>query len=113
MPPTVVHYWPQFVTAVTVDASHGNVYEGRVEELLRHASNRREVLEGAPLLQTLGRALRHVTPLNLVDPSSDEFRPEACVTFHDITRFSHEKAMTEMFDLAGAALGGPRGGCSA
>ena len=31
---------------VTVDAFHGNVYEGRVEELLQHAAKRREVLEG-------------------------------------------------------------------
>ena len=85
---------------VTVDAFHGNVYEGRVEELLRHAARRREVLDGTPLLLALGRALGHVTPLNLVDPQSGDFRPEACRTFHDITRFSHEKAMVEMFDLA-------------
>jgi pyruvate,water dikinase len=85
---------------VTVDAFHGNVYEGRVEELLAHATRRREVLEGTPLLLALGRALEHVTPLNLVDPGSEDFRPAACHTFHDITRFSHEKAMAEMFDLA-------------
>ena len=85
---------------VTVDAFHGNVYEGRVEELLQHAARRREVLEGTPLLQALGRALEHVTPLNLVNPAAEEFRPASCRTFHDITRFSHEKAMAEMFDLA-------------
>jgi len=85
---------------VTVDAFHGNVYEGRVEELLQHATRRREVLAGTPLLLTLGRALEHVTPLNLVNPESEDFRPEACRTFHDITRFAHEKAMAEMFDLA-------------
>ena len=38
---------------VTVDAYHGNVYEGRVEELLQHAARRREVLEGTPLLLAL------------------------------------------------------------
>jgi pyruvate,water dikinase len=85
---------------VTVDAFHGNVYEGRVEELLQHAAKRREVLEGTPLLLALGRALEHVTPLNLLDPKSDDFSPEACRTLHDITRFSHEKAMAAMFDLA-------------
>jgi pyruvate,water dikinase len=87
-------------TEVTVDAFNGNVYEGRVEELLRYASSRRESLEAAPLLQVLGRALEHVTPLHLTDPASAEFRPEACSSFHDITRFCHEKAMAEMFDLA-------------
>jgi pyruvate,water dikinase len=84
---------------VTVDAFNGTVYEGRVEELLRHAGKRREVLEGTPLLLALGRALAHVTPLNLVDPQAQGFAPESCRTFHDITRFSHEKAMAEMFDL--------------
>ncbi len=91
---------------VTVDAYHGNVYEGRVEELLQHAAKRHEVLEGTPLLLALGRALEHVTPLNLVDPAGEDFRPDACRTFHDITRFSHEKAMAEMFDLAEGRGGG-------
>ena len=91
---------------VTVDAFHGNVYEGRVEELLQHAARRREVLEGTPLLLALGRALEYVTPLNLVNPQAEDFRPEACRTFHDITRFSHEKAMAEMFDLAEGRGGG-------
>jgi pyruvate,water dikinase len=84
---------------VTVDAFHGNVYEGRVEELVRHAGRRHEVLEGAPLLQALGRALAHVTPLTLLDPAGEDFRPERCQSLHDITRFAHEKAMGEMFDL--------------
>jgi pyruvate,water dikinase len=87
---------------VTVDAFHGNVYEGRVEELLQHAAKRREVLEGTPLLLALGRALEHVTPLNLVNPQSEDFSPAACRTFHDITRFCHEKAMAAMFDLGEA-----------
>ena len=60
---------------VTVDAFHGNVYEGRVEELLQHAAKRREVLEGAPLLLALGRALEHVTPLNLVNPGVGRLPP--------------------------------------
>lgn len=85
---------------VTVDAFHGNVYEGRVQELLAHAAPRREVLEGTPLLQALGRALALVSPLNLVDPAGEDFRPEGCRTLHDLTRFSHEKAMSEMFELA-------------
>ncbi len=84
---------------VTVDAYHGNVYEGRVEELLRHAVGR-QVLAGTPLLEALGRALEHVTPLHLTDPAGPDFRPESCRSLHDITRFCHEKAMAAMFDLA-------------
>ena len=89
---------------VTVDAFNGNVYEGRVEELLRHAAARREVLEGTPLLQALGRALELISPLHLTDPAREDFRPDACRTFHDVTRFAHEKAMDAMFDL-GEGLG--------
>jgi pyruvate,water dikinase len=85
---------------VTVDAFNGNVYEGRLEELLRHAIARREVLEGTPLLLALGRALARITPLSLTDPAREDFRPESCRTFHDVTRFAHEKAMDAMFDLA-------------
>ena len=32
----------------------------------------------------------------VVDPDLPEFRPEECKTFHDITRFCHEKAVREM-----------------
>ncbi|HEY5997690.1 MAG TPA: PEP/pyruvate-binding domain-containing protein [bacterium] len=94
---------------VTVDAFNGNVYEGRVEELLRHAAGRREVLEGTPLLLALGRALERITPLHLTDPSGEGFRPDACRTFHDITRYAHEKAMDAMFALGeGLGEGGAR-----
>ena len=94
---------------VTVDAYNGNVYEGRVEELLHHAAARREVLEGTPLLQALGRALELVSPLHLTDPAREDFRPDACRTFHDVTRFAHEKAMDAMFDLGeGLGEGGAR-----
>lgn len=89
---------------VTVDAYNGNVYEGRVEELLSHAEARREVLEGTPLLQALGRALELISPLHLTDPAREDFRPDACRTLHDVTRFAHEKAMDAMFDL-GEGLG--------
>jgi pyruvate,water dikinase len=34
-----------------------------------------------------------------LDPSSADFTPAACRTFHDLTRFCHEKAMDAMFQL--------------
>ena len=89
--------------AVTVDAYYGNVYAGRQEELLQ-APPEDTILHQSRAWQTLERVLKHVTPLNLLDPRSEKFRPEACVTYHDITRFAHEKAMTELFEVSQGVL---------
>ncbi len=88
---------------VTVDAYYGNVYAGRQEELLK-APPEDVILHQSRAWQTLERVLKHVTPLNLLDPRSENFRPEACETLHDITRFAHEKAMTELFEVSRGAL---------
>jgi pyruvate, water dikinase len=84
---------------VTVDAYYGNVYPGRREELLK-APPEDAILHQSRAWRTLERILKHVTPLNLLDPRSETFRPEACETYHDITRFAHEKAMTELFQVS-------------
>jgi len=88
---------------VTVDAYYGNVYAGRQEELLR-APPEDVILHRSRAWQTLERVLKHITPLNLLDPRSENFRPEACETYHDITRFAHEKAMTELFEVSRGVL---------
>lgn len=82
---------------ITVDAVNCNVYDGKVEELLKFAGKKREPFLDTPLFRSLQAALKHVTPLHLFDPADANFTPEACATLHDITRFSHEMAMREMF----------------
>ena len=48
-------------------------------------------------MKTLSSVMKFVSPLKLINPSSDEFVPEGCRSFHDIIRFCHEKAVQEMF----------------
>ena len=82
---------------ITVDAINCKVYEGRVDELLTYAAERQEPFRDTHLFRTLELLLKLITPLNLIDPDRENFRPENCETFHDITRFIHEKAMAEIF----------------
>lgn len=84
---------------VTVDAYYGNIYPGRREELLT-APAEDKFLRQTRAWQTLERLLKHITPLNLLDPRAKNFVPERCETYHDITRFAHEKAMSELFEVS-------------
>ncbi len=85
---------------VTVDAINCNVYEGRVEELLEYNRSRKDSLRETNLFHLLDQAMQFIVPLRLIDPDSEHFKPEVCATLHDITRFSHEKAMSEMFGMS-------------
>lgn len=82
---------------ITVDAINCNIYEGRVNELLEYALKKKEPFKDTHLFKTLENVLNWIVPLNLVDPEYENFKTEYCKTFHDITRFAHEKAMAEMF----------------
>jgi pyruvate,water dikinase len=84
---------------VTVDAGCTAVYPGRVEPLLASAQAASSAPPDTPVRTALGRALRWIAPLNLLDPDSLGFEPSGCRTLHDITRFCHEKAVREMFDF--------------
>ena len=84
---------------VTLDASSSRVLQGRVESLLL-ASKTRSLLVDSPMHRRLRAALDHIAPLTLTDPQSTKFVPEHCETLHDIVRFTHEKAMREMFGMS-------------
>ncbi|KJU83272.1 pyruvate, water dikinase [Candidatus Magnetobacterium bavaricum] len=84
---------------ITVDAINCNVYEGYVNELITHLEEKHDPFKNTHLFKTLSKVLKHIVMLNLVNPESEDFKAESCNTFHDITRFAHEKAMMEMFSM--------------
>lgn len=87
---------------ITVDAVNCTVYDGLVEELRPYGKKKNEPFKDTHLFMTLEKALQWVAPLNLTDPDAADFKPESCKTVHDITRFSHEKSMAEMFSIGDA-----------
>ncbi len=84
---------------VTVDADGHSVYDGHIDALLKAKEPPKNLMQGSPVYESLKGSIRHITPLNLLDPDSPEFKPHSCKTFHDITRFCHEKAVLEMFSF--------------
>jgi pyruvate, water dikinase len=89
---------------VTVDAYYGNIYAGRCEELLKTPRGGDAVLRQSRAFKLLERTLKYITPLNLLDPRGENFRPDCCRTYHDITRYAHEKAMVELFQVSAGNL---------
>jgi pyruvate,water dikinase len=84
---------------VTLDASHAVVYQGLVDELLNEERPQRKKHIESATHQRTRRILDSISPLNLTDPDSPSFTPEACRTIHDIIRYTHEETVKEMFGL--------------
>ncbi len=81
---------------VTVDAEENVVYQGRINELLRYQLVQYAKGTETAEFRLLRGMLKRVAPLNLRDPNSPRFAAENCVTYHDMIRFAHEKAVLEL-----------------
>ncbi|MEA1900218.1 MAG: PEP-utilizing enzyme, partial [Thermodesulfobacteriota bacterium] len=93
---------------ITVDAINGNIYEGRIEQLIE-AGKSENTFKDTAVFEVLGGVMQSIVPLNLIYPEDEKFSPQYCETFHDITRFVHEMAMNEMFKLGEGAHQGKGG----
>jgi pyruvate,water dikinase len=94
---------------VTVDAGNQVVYAGAVAALAETSGKKRDLLQESSFMLKLRYVINFVSKLKLVDPQSGLFVPEECRSLHDIIRFSHEKAVKEMFGI-GSRKGGRRKG---
>ncbi|MEZ0329713.1 MAG: PEP/pyruvate-binding domain-containing protein [Dissulfuribacterales bacterium] len=84
---------------VTVDAYDTCIYAGGIPDFFTLETMEEDVFFESDEVRTMRRLLRWIAPLNLVDPSSTKFALENCETYHDILRFSHEKAVESLINL--------------
>src|SRR4030043_1435420 len=85
---------------ITVDAINGNVYEGRVDEVIELGQKKENLFKNTHVFKILEEALKKIVPLNLIYLRVDTFKPELCKTFHDITHFANEVSLDEMFKIS-------------
>jgi len=84
---------------ITIHSQAKALYRGVREDILSKRGVKRDIMAGSPIQRILTDALQCITPLNLNDPASLQFKASWCETLHDITRFCHEKSVSEMFTL--------------
>jgi pyruvate,water dikinase len=84
---------------VTVDADSLRVCRGKIEPLLQEKETPKGLMGGSPVLEILKRVSESIIPLHLLDPEASDFKPSQCRSFHDISRFCHEKSVMEMFSF--------------
>jgi len=82
---------------VTVDATKAMIYDGIQQQLVTVRRCESEPSADAAVVCTLRGLLGKISPLNLIHPRDENFSIERCDTYHDLTRYCHQRAMEEMF----------------
>lgn len=90
---------------ITVDAASGRIYRGRVESLLAGVGEAEAFMAGTQVHAILAEVARRIIPLSLLDPKAPTFRPENCLSLHDVIRLLHEWSYGEMFAVSDLASG--------
>jgi pyruvate,water dikinase len=85
---------------VTVYTDGHKVYKGLVPSLLESPCAQRNLFAESPFMRKLKYVIDFISPLRLIDPESDIFKPDGCRSMHDIIRFCHEKAVQGMFRMS-------------
>ncbi len=85
---------------VTVFAGAKRVYEGVVKALLECPCAQRNLIADSPFIRKLRYIINFISPLKMTDPGDESFKVHNVRSIHDILRFSHERAVQEMFKLA-------------
>jgi pyruvate,water dikinase len=94
---------------ITLDADENKIYDGIIKALFDYHLTEEPIEETAEY-RLLRRVLKRISILNLLDPSSKQFTPSECRTFHDIIRFVHEKVVEELINRQFYNSNGPRSG---
>ena len=84
---------------ITLDTECLTIYDGIVHEL-QYYRLQEDPIEEMYEYRLLRRVLKKIEPLNLFDPNDDNFTPKGCRTYHDLTRFIHEKAVETIINLS-------------
>jgi len=92
---------------VTVHADGLSVYAGTVHKMLESPCAKIDLMVDSPFMRKLRYILKFVSTLDLVDPEAASFTPRHCRSLHDIIRYSHEKAVREMFHISDNRLRKP------
>lgn len=94
---------------VTVDATRGIIFDGEsLDQPAARCPAEHELFADTDIMALFKKILARVSPLTLLNSSDPGFTIDNCRSFHDLTRFIHQRAMEEMF--AGARRIGRRDG---
>lgn len=90
---------------VTVDATVGTIYSEAHPRLVEAREPDYDLFADMDIFRLLEDVIVHVAPLNLLQPTDDDFCIDRCRTLHDIIRYVHQKSIEEMF-YGAIAVGG-------